>query len=409
MKTKLRVLMIALLTSGVVLAQVRPPPGGPPPGPQGPQGPQVPQPVVPAQGFGQSLLGLTNAELAAFREGRAAFLEAERPEEGLGPIFNGRSCVQCHGVPAAGGSSPINVTRFGRVENGVFDPLTALGGSLLQRFSLPSVPREVIPPAANVVAERESPALFGLGLIEAIPDAAILANAATPKPDGVRGRAAMVGDVTNGQIRVGRFGWKAQHATLLAFSADAYLNEMGITNRFFPIENAPNGNRAALVGHDPIADPEDPAVGRGDTDALADFMRLLAPPAPLALTASAQAGQTLFASTGCAACHTPSYTTGTNPIAALSNKRVDLYSDLLLHDMGTLGDGIAQAAAGMREMRTPPLWGLRASAPYLHDGRASTLDQAIRLHEGEAAVARNRYNGLTAAQRRQLLDFLGSL
>jgi CxxC motif-containing protein (DUF1111 family) len=405
MRTKLRVLIAALLTSGAVLAQVRPPPGGPP---QGPQGPQPPQPPA-QQGFGQPLSGLTNAELAAFREGRAAFLEAERPEDGLGPIFNGRSCVQCHGVPAAGGSSPINVTRFGRVENGVFDPLTGLGGSLLQRFSIDPVPREVIPREANVVAERESTALFGLGLIEAIPDAAILANAATPKPDGIRGRAAMIGDVTNGQVRVGRFGWKAQHATLLAFSADAYLNEMGITNRFFPIENAPNGNRASLAGNDPIADPEDPAVGRGDTDALADFMRFLAAPAPLALTASAQAGQTLFASTGCATCHTPSYSTGANSIAALSNKRVDLYSDLLLHDMGTLGDGIAQAAAGMREMRTPPLWGLRASAPYLHDGRASTIDQAIRLHEGEAAIVRNRYLGLTAAQRRQVLDFLGSL
>jgi CxxC motif-containing protein (DUF1111 family) len=405
MRTKLRVLIAALLTSSAVLAQVRPPPGGPP---QGPQGPQPPAPPA-QQGFGQPLLGLTNAELATFREGRAAFLEAERPEDGLGPIFNGRSCVQCHGVPAAGGSSPINVTRFGRVENGVFDPLTGLGGSLLQRFSIDPVPREVIPREANVVAERESTALFGLGLIEAIPDAAILANAATSKPDGIRGRAAMIGDVTNGQIRVGRFGWKAQHATLLAFSADAYLNEMGITNRFFPIENAPNGNRAALAGNDPIADPEDPAVGRGDTDALADFMRFLAAPAPIALTASAQIGQTLFASTGCATCHTQSYTTGANSIAALSNKRVDLYSDLLLHDMGTLGDGIAQAAAGMREMRTPPLWGLRASAPYLHDGRASTIDQAIRLHEGEAAIVRNRYLGLTAAQRRQLLDFLGSL
>lgn len=394
---RLRLLTVALLTSGAVLAQVRPgPPANPPAQPP----------------FGQPLQGLTDDELNAFRQGRAAFLEVERPEEGLGPIFNGRSCVQCHGVPAAGGSSPINVTRFGRVQNGLFDPLNALGGSLLQRFSIDPDIREVIPREANVVAERESPALFGLGLIEAIPDAAILASAARAKPDGIRGRAAVVGDVTNGQIRVGRFGWKAQHATLLAFSADAYLNELGITNRFFPIENAPNGNQAALAGIDPIADPEDvvdPITGRGDTDALADFMRFLAAPPPLALTASGQAGQTLFTAVGCGHCHTPSYTTGPSTVAALNAKRVDLYSDLLLHDMGSLGDGIAQAAAGMREMRTPPLWGLRTSAPYLHDGRAATIDQAIRLHDGEAAVVRNRYIGLSAAQRRQLLDFLGAL
>jgi CxxC motif-containing protein (DUF1111 family) len=296
--------------------------------------------------------------------------------------------------------------------NGLFDPLEHLGGSLLQRFAIDPVAREQVPREANVVAQRNSTPLFGLGLIEAIPDAAIVAHAERRKPDGIAGRAAMVVDATTGETRVGRFGWKAQHASLLAFSGDAYRNEMGITNRFFPTENAPNGNLALLAAFDRVADPEDvvdPATGRGDVDALADFMRFLAPPERLQGNPSARAGEALFANVGCATCHVPSMTTGPNAIAVLDRKTVALYSDLLLHDMGGLGDGIAQAAAGPREIKTPPLWGLRVSAPYLHDGRAPTIDQAIRQHDGEASVARSRYEGLNPQQRQQILDFLRSL
>jgi CxxC motif-containing protein (DUF1111 family) len=296
--------------------------------------------------------------------------------------------------------------------NGQFDPLTELGGSLLQQFAIDPAFQEVIPPEANVVAERQTTPLFGLGLIEAIPDETILRNAGTPKPDGVTGRASIILDVASGQQRVGRFGWKAQQATLLAFAGDAYLNEIGITSRLFPTENAPNGNTSLLAIADTVADPEDvidPATGKADIDRFADFMRFLAPPPPVPLSFSASAGQTIFNQLGCAICHVPQMQTGTNSIAPLDRKTVRLYSDLLLHDMGSLGDGIGQAAASPTEMRTAPLWGARASAPYLHDGRAATLGQAIAAHDGEGEAARDRYLRLGATQRQELIDFLKSL
>ena len=376
------------------------------------RGPEMPAAPVGNQGYGLPLPGLNRAELAAFEAGLDEFLRAETPESGLGPIFNDVSCVACHSAPAPGGASNRLVTRFGHTANGVFDPLESLGGSLLQLMAIDPAVREVVPPQANVVALRQSTPLFGMGLLEAIPDSTLRQLAARSKPDGVRGRAAEVVDVATGQRRVGRLGWKAQQATLLAFAGDAYLNEMGITSRLFPHENAPNGNAALLAAYDHVADPEDavdPATGRSDIDVAADFMRLLAPPPASNPSPSARQGEVLFQQVGCAVCHVPVIPTGLSPVQALNQKPVWLYSDLLLHDMGTLGDGIAQAAAGPTEMRTAPLWGLRASAPYLHDGRAADVDQAIVAHDGEARAARDRYLRLTPSQRRQLVDFLNTL
>ncbi len=409
-KFRRSMLVVALLASAFAYAQVRTDPGPvvrPPPGaaPQLPANPAAPR-------IGAPLDGLTAAEMARFAAGREEFINVETPETGLGPTFNGASCVQCHNGPAVGGGSPIRVTRFGRMVGDVFDPLTDKGGSLLQRFAIDPAFREVIPPEANVVADRLSTPLFGLGLIEAIPDATIIGNARARKSDGVGGRAAQVTDVATGAQRIGRFGWKAQHATLLSFVADAYLNEMGITNRFFPEENTPNGLTALLAAHTgvtAIEDQVDPVTGRSDIDVSADFIRFLAPPARLAPTQSSRAGESLFGAIGCAICHQPSMQTGTSPVAALDRKSLELYSDLLLHDMGTLGDGIAQANAGEREMRTPPLWGLHARSPFLHDGRAPTLDAAIRAHEGEAARSKLRYVALPPEQQRQLRDFLNTL
>jgi CxxC motif-containing protein (DUF1111 family) len=187
---------------------------------------------------------------------------------------------------------------------------------------------------------------------------------------------------------------------------------MGITNRLLPTENAPNGNAQLLARFDNVADPEDmtdPATGKAGIDMLTDFQRFLAPPAPVALTVRGVAGKAQFETLGCALCHVPELKTGVSPVAALSQKTIALYSDLLLHDMGALGDGIAQAAAQPGEFRTPPLWGLRASAPYLHDGRAANVDAAIRAHDGEGRIARNRYVALPAARRAELLEFLNSL
>ena len=364
------------------------------------------------QGFGGPLAGLTRALIDAFNMGREEFINVETPATGLGPLFNGQSCAECHSVPVPGGGSIVRVIRFGRMVDGEFDPMENQGGSLLQRFATVPALQEVIPHDANVIAQRQSTPLFGLGLIEAIPDATIRQNAFMPKPDGIKGRAAEIIDVVSGQLRVGRFGWKAQQASLLAFSGDAYTNEMGITNRFFPKENAPNGNAALLATVVRTTEPDDEVdllTGRGDIDIVADFMRFLAAPPRLSTTASSAVGDTLFTQIGCAVCHTPGMRTGTNPIAALDRKLVNLYSDLLLHEMGTLNDGIGQADASPREMKTPPLWGLRARGPYLHDGRATTIDAAIRAHDGEGALARTRYIRLSPQLRQNLIDFLGTL
>ncbi len=426
MKTRL-ILAMPLLWAGfntATFAQRQPPAPPPPPPPPPPtvrQAPakrpppppqDAPAPLLPPARFGDPLPNLPTDLRADFNDGLTEFRNVENAAGGLGPIFNNVSCVACHFTGGVGGASNIVVTRFGLTTAGVFDPLTNLGGSLLQQRSINPAAREIVPLVANTVVRRQTTPLFGLGLVEAIPDAAILANVHPGKPDGVTGHAVMVADVVSGQSLVGRFGWKAQQATLLAFSGDAFLNEMGITSRFFPNENAPNGNAALLAQHDLVADPEDivdPSSGKGDIDFVADFMRLLAPPRAGLPTASITAGRALFTSTGCAVCHTPSFMTGVNAIAALSLKPVELYSDLLVHDMGTLGDGIVQGEAAAREMKTAPLWGIRASAPYLHDGRAPSIDAATRAHAGEGLVSKQRYEALTAAQRTQLLDFVGSL
>lgn len=405
---------------------------------QGPRGPQAPQglgqpplvpvanpapvaaPPIPNTGrpapqlnpLGQPLAGLTAAELAAFNEGGVEFRNVETVAGGLGPIFNDVSCVACHDAGGTGGASRRTVTRFGRTVNGVFDPLDSQGGSLLQERSINPGIREVVPREANTVARRVTTPLFGAGLIEAIPDSTIVLGTLGRKPAGIAGKVSVVRDVVSGINRIGRFGWKAQQATLLAFSGDAYVNEMGITNRFFPTENAPNGNAALLARFDRVADVEDeidPLDGKADIDRAADFMRMLAPPPRGPATAASVVGEAIFTRLDCAVCHTPTMRTGRNPIAALSGKDVGLYSDLLLHDMGALGDGIVQGTAGAREMRTAPLWGLRARPTWLHDGRANTIDQAVRGHAGEAQSSGDRYIALSAAERQQLLDFLNTL
>ena len=401
-------LLFIVCGTSALLAQPPPRPAGPPPPPAQPPGPAQP----PQANFNAALSNLSFVELVAFGDGLAEFSKVETVATGLGPIFNDVSCVACHNAGGPGGAGRNKVTRFGRTTNGVFDPLEVLGGSLLQARAINPAVREVIPAVANTIAERITTPLFGAGLIEAIPDTAITAGATSIKPHGIKGKVAVITDVVSGKSRVGRFGWKAQQATLLAFAGDAYRNEMGITNRFFPTENAPNGNLALIARFKTTSDPEDvidPADGKGDIDRAADFMRLLAPPARGAATASSLAGEKVFASLDCAVCHTPQMTTGTSSVAALSAKSVNLYSDLLLHDMGALGDGIAQSAAGVHEMRTAPLWGLRIRPAYLHDGRAPNADAAIRAHAGEAQDSRERYTKLINAERQQLLDFLNTL
>ncbi len=374
----------------------------------------TPPPIIPkpVPQFGDPLVNLTVDQLADFLEGREDFQDEDTPASGLGPVFNNVSCVACHSTPAIGGVSAIFVTRFGHLGNRGFDPMTAQGGSLLQQSAIDPAALETVPAGANVVARRMTTPLFGAGLIEAIPDFAIFQNAQASLPDGISGHVSLVQDVATGHTRIGRFGWKAQQANLLSFAGDAYLNEVGITSRLFPQENAPRGDPALLARFDLVNDPEDvedPETGKADIDRFADFMRMLAPPPPVPLTIAARAGRDVFSLVGCANCHKPSMVTGPNAVAELDRKVVPLFSDLLLHDMGSLGDGIVQGAARGSEMKTAALWGLRARGPFLHDGRATTVDAAIRMHDGEASRTRDRYNRLSGAQQQQLLDYLNSI
>ena len=372
---------------------------------------------APAQA-GQPLVGLPASLLALFNAGREEFGEDEDVDDGLGPVFNGRSCGECHNVPVLGGGSERLVTRIGTQigtgTNGRFDPLTRLGGSLLQNRGIG--PREGsthafrgenVPPAATIVARRRSTSLFGLSLVDATPDTTFISLAAqqAARNDGTAGRVSMAGNLALGMQTVGKFGWKAQVPTLSQFAGDAYLNEMGITNPFFPNENCPQGNCNELQ-FNPRPGLND---GGEDTQALTDFMTLLGAPPRGPITADATAGETVFNRIGCNACHVSMLQTGPHPNAALNRVTYRPYSDFLLHDMGTLGDGIEQGAATSREIRTAPLWGLRLVTTFLHDGRTRTIEGAITAHDGQGRASRDRFNALNATDRARLLAFLRSL
>ena len=364
---------------------------------------------------GDPITGLTPREFEEFRLGLDDFLEVETAEEGLGPAFNGTSCATCHNVPAVGGVSAVAEVRAARrLDDGTFQALAPEGESLFHLFSLPGhACQPAIPPEANVIIRRVPLPVFGAGLVEAIDDDTLiaLADAQARGRDGVSGRAAVVTERGSGERRVGRFGWKSQHATLLAFGADAYRNEMGITNDLFPAEIAVGIDEARMRLCDPIPDPEDipdPRTRRRGIDNFASFMRFLAPVSRGTVDESARAGEGIFGAIGCTACHVPALQTGANANPLLHRQAVPLYSDLLLHDVGT-GDGIRQAAAAPEEIRTPALWGMRFRRPLLHDGSAATADEAIRRHGREADAARLNYERLSDAQRAALRAFLLSL
>ena len=271
----------------------------------------------------------------------------------------------------------------------------------------------VSPLGSNVFARRVPIPLFGAGLVEAITDESIRALEDPNDRDrnGVSGHAALVTDVATGERRVGRFGWKAQHATLLAFGADAYRNEMGITNDLFPDEVAHGVSPAQMRLCDRFPDPEDirdPLTRRRGIDNFASFMRLLAPVARGGIDDEVRAGEQVFNAIGCAACHVPALQTGASANPVFHRKMVPLFSDLLLHDIGT-GDGIRQGNAETSEIRTPALWGLRLRRPLLHDGSAATAEDAVRRHAGEAELARRGFDRLSDADRAALLAFLRSL
>ena len=320
-------------------------------------------------------------------------------EEGLGPLFNEEACSACHREPAIGGvgrDGLATVTRIGRLNDGIFDAMVGRGGPFAHARAISELGADCdrtagIPAGANVTSVRNTPQLFGSGLIDAIPDEAIRAQARRQRGTLVTGRPNLV-SLSGGRERLGRFGWKADVATLEQFVAEALRNEIGVTSSLAPGGPPPRGSRSCK-GESP-----DSEVDRALIAALTDFVAALPAPEPVSLE---PAGARVFRETGCAACHTPTLDAGSDD--------AHLYSDLLLHDMGpALDDRVAQGAARGDEWRTAPLWGLADRPRFLHDGRAETLVAAILAHGGEADRARERFRSLSHGDRRQLLSFLAT-
>jgi CxxC motif-containing protein (DUF1111 family) len=413
---------------------------------------------------GGPVAGLTSSQGAYFLAGKAAFNEIQSvngaggSETGLGPRFNHNSCGGCHVFPAAGGSSPasnpqltvapaaqvnalvglniisangpIREVRF-KSDGGVHDLFTITGMAGAPAGCSISQPAFASHVSSNDVVFRIPTPTFGNGLIEAITDTTILARERAPKPFGISGRANRNGN--DGTVT--RFGWKAQNKSLVIFAGEAYNVEQGITNEIFPDTRGEGGVQDPVACEYTGADQDTTHFDAGsstetpsDAVAFANFMRFLAAPAPASggytgsngnvtvTAASIGRGSSLFSLVGCATCHTPSMTTGSHSVAALSNQPVNLFSDLLVHNMGRLGDGVSQGLATGNEFRTAPLWGLGQRIFLLHDGRTKDLAAAIAAHaqggsdvSSEAVIVVNAYNILPTAQKQDLLNFLRSL
>jgi len=415
---------------------------------------------------GAAVSGVTRREAVFFDVGKDDFSESETVAEGLGPRMNLDSCVGCHAQPAAGGSSPainpqvafatanggrdkvpsfisidgpVREARFvrnsdGTADGGVHALFTITGRTGAGNCSL-TQPNFASAVANNNVIFRTPTPVFGAGLIEQIPDAAILSNRANNGSSkaalGIRGRPNfnVAGRTISGQTNnngndgtIARFGWKGQNKSLLLFSGEAYNVEMGITNELFQTER----DETAACQYPEVKQPNsvidmnnlDASLALSSIDKFSNFMRFLAAPTPVATITGGSAtsianGRRLFASVGCAFCHNPRFTTGNSATAALANKNVDLFSDLLIHDMGSgLADGVSQGSANGREFRTAPLWGLGQRIFFLHDGRTSDLIAAIKAHASNGSEANGvvaNYNNLADRDEQDLLNFLRSL
>jgi CxxC motif-containing protein (DUF1111 family) len=353
---------------------------------------------------------------AEFDEAKDIFEEVEGIADGLGPVFNAQSCRECHQTPNTGGAAQITEFRAGHFNGISF--VDHPGGSLINDRAIDASIQERIAAGNEVRALRISLSLFGDGFVEAIDSNTLVAISAA-QPSGQRGLVIQVPVFeAPGNNRVGRFGWKNQLASLKSFSADAYVNEMGITSPLQPSENTSVGN--SVAGFDTVADPEDDGT---DLDFFTNFMRSLkAPPrdTAVAATASAQRGSSLFDAIGCATCHVRSITTApagtvinggafTVP-AALGDKVIHPFGDYLLHDVGT-GDGIVQngGQTTRNRVRTAPLWGVRARNRLMHDGLSLSRSDAIARHRGEATGASNNFLSLSITSQNDVINFLNSL
>jgi mono/diheme cytochrome c family protein len=402
-------------------------------------------------GAGGPIAGLVGTQGQLFADGLDAFSDEDVVAEGLGPRMNLDSCAGCHAQPAVGGTSPfvnpqvdfaskdggtdtvptfvslsgpVREARFVKnpdksPDGGVHALFTITGraGATGCALTQPDFATQLA--NGNVIFRIPTPT-FGAGLIEQIPDSAIIANAAASAAQkaalGIKGKPNITGTTNNNgnDGTIARFGWKAQNKSLLLFSGEAYNVEQGISNELFQTERDETANcQFATTPND--ATKSDPAIAdpRSDVERFAMFMRLLAPPAPAPDTPSIINGRALFSSTGCALCHTPSLTTGPSTVAALGGQTANLYSDLVVHDMGDgLADGVSQGAAGPREFRSAPLWGLGQRIFFLHDGRTSDLVRAIQEHSSKGSEANDvisRYNDLPETDKQDLLNFLRAL
>jgi CxxC motif-containing protein (DUF1111 family) len=411
-----------LLTIGLVAQQ---------PPTEAPAGFDTPTLQVQNAGTQSSSNGIPEPAGDTFSLDQAIFEQREDPSLGLGPVFNATSCSECHQNPVTGGPSQITEVRVGhRDNNGNFvnptvtindGAATISGRSLINDRAVCPQAQEHVPDSEDIHALRAVLNTLGDGFVEAIDDntlIAIASNQPTLSDGMIKGEAIQVPVLeAPGQTRIGRFGWKNQHASLLSFIADAYLNEMGVTSRLKPVDTT----NVCKVKADPEDTPD--SLGMANIDHFAQFVRgTKVPPrdTTLAATADAQAGQQLFEKIGCSICHVQSITTApagtvvdggmfTVP-EALANKVIHPFSDFLLHDVGT-GDGIVQAGPQdtANKLRTVPLWGLRMKARFMHDLASLTLNDAIRRHEGEAKHVEHRFRNLTNAERQQLVTFLKSL
>jgi CxxC motif-containing protein (DUF1111 family) len=368
--------------------------------------------------FDQQLDGLDNGELGDFQDGHDQFRKAFTINEGLGPIFNNVSCASCHSGDGRG--RPENtLTRFSR---GV-DLIPGEGGPQIQDKAVPGAHAERLPAGVDV-SYRLPPPVFGVGFIEAIADSTIQAgeDPSDANADGISGRVNWVtpaaylpvGEAGAGPgLRAGRFGRKASVSSLFQQTVEAYHQDMGITSSFRPAENVNPLDPVVAPGVDRAEEPE---VQENRIHDLAQYMRMLAPPSPGEMTPARMRGQTLFAGARCVGCHTPVMRTGAHEIEAVANHDVAIYSDLLLHDLGdALADNRPDGSADGREWRTAPLWGLRIAREFLggrllllHDGRAASVDEAVRLHGGEATAARDAYLAMPVADKAALVDFVES-
>jgi mono/diheme cytochrome c family protein len=352
-----------------------------------------------AAAFDAPIYASAAGSTALVAQGARLFLTEFIPKQGLGPLFNRQSCAHCHQSPTIGGmgwDGLALVQRVGRLDGESFDPLIGRGGPIARDRSVAELGVSCDlapgpPAAANLISVRNAPPLHGLGLIDAIPDSVILDNAAR---SGTRGRPHLARDAL-GNEHVGRFGWKAETATLEQFVGEAFRNELGITNPLAPADLVALEGRCGMTS---ATLKDDGTIVRAVTAYIASL-----PQPPSKVGPNQRAGQALFSAIGCAACHTPT-------LSAANGVEVALYSDLLLHDLGpAMEDGVVQGQATGKEWRTTPLWGLNMRARMLHDGRATNVMDAILAHGGEGAESVKAYRQLEWVNQAALLAFLLAL